>query len=151
IYRSGITGSGHSTETPVPGKQGDLKYFYTQNMAIHYLLSGDDRFRESAEQMAGRIADLWNPWWDGERAWTERHAGFMLLDYLWAGIVSDNRSAEFLADADDVVDAVLDVQNSYPPGYNSTTARCFTHTADAHGEDFGYWGCSPWMSAILAD
>ncbi|MCC6559254.1 MAG: hypothetical protein IT372_40545 [Polyangiaceae bacterium] len=146
IYRSGISASG---DTPVPGKYGNLMYHYAQNMAIHYLLSGDDRFRESAELISTRIGQLWNPWWNGERHWTERNAGFMLLAYVWTAIVSDNRSAEFWGKADDVVNASLDVQNSYSGG--SSTARCFAHTADSHGEPYGYWGCSPWMSAILAD
>lgn len=154
IYRSGITGSGSSTDIGVPGKAGDLKYFYVQNMALHYLLSGDDRFRESAEQIAGKVGDLWDPWYinDGHH-WTERNAGFMLLAYVWAAIVSDNRAAEFAALADDTVDAVLDRQAENPPGggYSNQNARCFSHSADAHGEDYGYWGCSPWMSAILAD
>jgi hypothetical protein len=151
IYRSGITGSGSSTDIGVPGKQGDLKYFYAQNMAIHYLLTGDDRFRESAEQIAGKVGDLWEPWYNGNM-WTERNAGFMLLAYVWASIVSDNRAAEFAALANDVVDAALDLQADDPPGgYANANARCYAHSADAHGEDYGYWGCSPWMSAILAD
>jgi hypothetical protein len=150
IYRSGITGSGSSVDIGVPGKQGDLKYFYAQNLAIHYLLTGDDRFRESAEQIAYKASLLWNPWYDGGW-WTERHAGFQLLAYVWAANVSDNRAAEFAALADELVDASIDLQESSPPGYNSQTHRCFAHTADAHGEPFGGWGCSPWMSAILAD
>ena len=43
------------------------------------------------------------------------------------------------------------MQESFPAGYGDADARCFAHTADAHAEDFGTWGCSPWMSAILAD
>src|SRR5262249_27556097 len=42
-------------------------------------------------------------------------------------------------------------QETYPKGYADTAARCFAHSAEAHDEDFGYFGCSPWMSAILAD
>jgi len=150
IYRRGLTGSGSSLAIGVPGKASDLKYYYAQNMAIHYLLTGDDRFRESAEQVAYKMSLMWDPWYDGG-FWTERHAGFQLLAYTWAAMVSDDRASEFRDLADDAADAVLDVQASNPPGYNSTTARCFAHTASAHGEDFGYWGCSPWMSAILAD
>lgn len=150
IYRRGLSGSGASLTIGVPGKTDDLKYYYAQNMAIHYLLTGDDRFRESAEQVAYKMSLMWDPWYDGG-FWTERNAGFVLLAYTWAAMVSDNRAAEMTALADDAVDAFLEVQASNPPGYNSATARCFAHTADAHGEDFGYWGCSPWMSAILAD
>jgi hypothetical protein len=36
-------------------------------------------------------------------------------------------------------------------GYADQDARCFAHSADAAGEPYGYFGCSPWLSAILAD
>jgi hypothetical protein len=150
IYRLGITGTGSSTKIGVPGKAGDMKYYYAQNMAIHYLLSGDDRFRESAEQIALKMKTMWDPWYDGS-FWTERNAGFLLLAYVWAGLVSDDKAAQFATLADDTVAAVLEVQCKNPPGYLNQNARCFAHTASSHGESFGYWGCSPWMSAILAD
>jgi len=152
IYRAGITGSGDATDIGVPGKSGDLKYFYAQNMAIHYLLSGDERFRESAEQIAARMTDLWSPVYAGDdRPWTERRAGFLLLAYQWASAVSDDRAEHFAALADEAVAAFLGVQDTYPLGYDDGDARCFAHAAAAHAEDFGTWGCSPWMSAILAD
>ena len=40
---------------------------------------------------------------------------------------------------------ILRTKGSFPD------ARCFAHTATAHGESWGGSGCSPWMSAILAD
>ena len=152
IYRAAMTGAGDAVDNGVPGKAGDLKYDYTQNMAIHYLLSGDDRFRESAEQMAVSMGQLWTPEYGGDGgSWTERHAGFLLLAHVWAARVSDDRADELAALADKDVAAYLDIQAGYPPGYDSASARCFAHTAEAHSEDFGTWGCSPWMSAILAD
>jgi hypothetical protein len=67
-------------------------------------------------------------------------------------IVSDDVSASFRTLADAAVDAYLSVQATYPPGYTDMEARCFAHTTDAHGEGTGgYFGCSPWMSAILGD
>jgi hypothetical protein len=60
IYRAGITGSGSSTRIGVPDKSNDAKYHYAQGMAIHYLLTGDDRFREDAENVAIRMHDLWD-------------------------------------------------------------------------------------------
>jgi hypothetical protein len=151
IYRAGITGTGADTRIAV--SPDDLKYHYTQNMAIHYLLTGDDRFREAAEAVGRRAAALWpSPGYaGGSDFWTERHAGFALLAYDWAMIVSDDASAEFAALADTAVDAYLSLQDTYPVGYADANARCFAHSADAHGENFGYFGCSPWMSAILAD
>jgi hypothetical protein len=43
----------------VPGKTGDAKYYYAQNIALHYLMTGDDRFREGAEDVAEAYAALW--------------------------------------------------------------------------------------------
>ena len=151
IYRAGITGTGAATRIPIA--PDDAKYHYTQNMAIHYLLSGDDRFREAAEAVGRRTAVVWpSPGYaGGEDFWTERSAGFGLLAFVWAMIVSDDAAAEFRGLADAAVTAHLEDQEMYPVGYADTQARCFAHSAEAHSEGFGYWGCSPWMSAILAD
>jgi hypothetical protein len=153
IYGMGITGAGADITIPVPEATGDAKYHYAQNLAMHYLLSGDTRFRERAEDVADRMATLWpDPGYaGGADFWTERHAGFSLLAYVAAAQVSDDRSAEFLALADTAVQAYLDVMETYPEGWDDADARCFAHHADAHGEGYGYFGCSPWMSAILAD
>jgi hypothetical protein len=153
IYRAGITGTGSSTAIPVPNSAGDLKYHYTQGLAIHYLLTGDDRFREAAENVAIHAHDLWTSpgYAGGADFWTERHAGFGLLAYEWAAAVSDDRAALFTGWAGDAVSAYLSLQATYPVGYTNATERCFAHSAEAHGESYGYFGCSPWMSAILAD
>lgn len=152
LYREGITEAESALENGVPGKGGDMKYDYAQGMAIHYLLSGDDRFRESAEQLALAIGSRWSPHYsEGGASWTERHAGFLLLAHVWAARVSDDHGGELAALADEDVAAYLDVQAGNPPGHDDPDARCFAHTADAHGEDYGTWGCSPWMSAIVAD
>jgi hypothetical protein len=153
IYRNGITGAGAEARIGVPTAIDDLKYHYAQNLAIHYLLTGDDRFRESAEAIAERVAALWtSPGYDGGTDfWTERNAGFALLAYVWAGIVTDDRAARLRELADAAVDAYLEVQRRYPPDWTDAEARCFAHQAAAHDEPYGTWGCSPWMSAILAD
>jgi hypothetical protein len=152
IYRAGISGTGSSTRIGVPTSADDLKYHYTQGMALHYLLSGDDRFREAAEDVATRAHDLWpDPGYaGGADFWTERHAGFALLAYEWATAVSDDRAATFASWADVAVRAYLLMQDDGAHAWE-TDARCFAHSADAHGEAYGYFGCSPWMSAILAD
>jgi hypothetical protein len=153
MYRKGMTGTGTSTRIGVPGAVDDLKYHYNQNLAIHYLLTGDNRFRESAESLAQRVAALWGSpdYAGGSDFWTERHAGFALLAYVWADIVTDDHGTEFQELADDAVDAYLAMQSRFPSGWTDTAARCFAHSAEAHGESFGTVGCSPWMSAILAD
>jgi hypothetical protein len=153
IYRSGLTGTGTATRIGIPTAAADLKYHYTQNLAIHYLLTGDDRFRESAEDVAERVSKLWSSpdYAGGSDFWTERNAGFALLAYVWAGMVSDDQATQLGQLADDAVDAYVAMQAKYAPGWTDQAARCFAHTAEAHGESFGTWGCSPWMSAILAD
>jgi hypothetical protein len=152
IYLAGIVGTGTSTRIGIPTAEADVKYHYTQNLALHYLLSGDDRFREAAENVAIRMHDLWNdPGYDGGADfWTERNAGFSLLAYEWAALVSDDQVATFDGWASEAVAAYLALQDVADNAWEAD-ARCFAHHADAHDEPYGYVGCSPWMSAILAD
>jgi len=152
IYRAGITGTGSATRIGVPTAADDLKYHYAQGMAIHYLLTGDDRFREAAEDVAVRAHDLWRDpgYAGGADFWTERHAGFALLAYEWALAVTDDRAATIAPWAEQAVAASLAMQAVDAHAWEPD-ARCFAHHADAHGEPYGYFGCSPWMSAILAD
>lgn len=152
IYRAGLSGSGAGTTIGLPDQVDDLKYHYAQNLALHYLATGDDRFREAAEDVAERAHALWaSPGYDPPGFWTERHAGFGLLAYVWAAAVSDDEADTFRAWADEAVAAYVQMQATFPAGYDDPDARCFAHHADDHGEDYGYFGCSPWMSAILAD
>ncbi|MEZ4403821.1 MAG: hypothetical protein R3B06_27610 [Kofleriaceae bacterium] len=153
IYRAGLTGVGADTRIGVPTAADDLKYHYTQGLALHYLVTGDTRYREAAEQVALRAHALWpTPGYRGDdRFWTERHAGFALLAYEHAARVSDDQAATFAAWADEAVAAYLAHQDEFPANGAEPDARCFAHTAAAHDEPFGYVGCSPWMSAILAD
>ena len=133
----------------------DPKYQYAQNLAIHYLLTGDDRFQTAAEDMALGMTELWpDPGYaGGDDQWTERNAGFSLLAYVWGATVAGPRQAEILAAAGEAFLETLAVQATYPEGYDDATHRCFAHHGDAHDPDEGnpYFGCSPWMSAILAD
>jgi hypothetical protein len=153
LYRAGMTiTNGVATAIAPPTANDDLKYYYAQNMALHYLLTGDDRFREAAEAVSARIVGMWNPQYNGaDRFWTERHAGFTLLAHEWALMVTDDKAATIAARSEAAVTAYLNTQMTYPAGYTDPNARCFGHSATAHGEGYGYNGCSPWMSAILAD
>jgi hypothetical protein len=153
IYRAGMTiSNGVATGIAVPNASTDLKYYYSQGMALHYLLTGDERFREAAEAVSARVVTMWNPNYDGgDRFWTERHAGFALLAHEWAALVTDDKADVIEARAEAAVTAFLNVQNTYPASYTDPNARCFAHRASAHGESYGNIGCSPWMSAILAD
>jgi hypothetical protein len=153
IYRAGmVITNGVATNIAVPDAQTDLKYYYAQNMALHYLLTGDDRYREAAEAVSAKVATMWNPQYDGgDRFWTERHAGFALLAHEWALMVTDDQASTIAARAEADVTAYLATQTSFPSNYTDPNARCFAHSATAHGESYGYNGCSPWMSAIVAD
>lgn len=153
LYFDGLTGAGPTTQIGLMDKVGDVKFYYAQNLALHYLLTGDDRFRERAEDIAETMSVLWvSPGYaGGADFWTERHAGFALLAYVWAMIVTDDQADEFAQHARTAAQAYLDVQETYPEGYDDPDARCFAHSAEAHAEDWGYWGCSPWFSAVLAD
>jgi hypothetical protein len=64
--------------------------------------------------------------------------------------VSDNQSSTFNTWATQAVDAYLAMQDNARSG-SDANARCFAHSAEAHGEDYGTVGCSPWMSSIVAD
>jgi hypothetical protein len=153
IYLAGMTiSNGVTTGIAPPDANTDLKYYYGQGMALHYLLTGDDRYREAAEAVSAKVVTMWNPRYNGGSGfWTERHAGFALLAHEWATIVSDDKAAASAARAETAVTAYLDGQMAYPTNYSDPNARCFGHSAGAHGEDYGTMGCSPWMSAILAD
>ncbi len=153
IYRAGmVIANGVTTAIAVPSASTDLKYFYSQGMALHYLLTGDDRFREAAEAVSAKIDTMWDPAYDGtDEFWTERHAGFALLAHEWALAVTDDQTAAITARADEVATGALAAQAANRFGQSDPDVRCFAHTATAHGEDWGGNGCSPWMSAILAD
>ncbi|MBK7537863.1 MAG: hypothetical protein IPI49_21320 [Myxococcales bacterium] len=155
LYRAGLTldAEGVVSALAVPGASEDLKYHYSQGLALHYLLTGDDRHREAAEAIARRAARLWDSpgYAGGDDFWTERHAGFGLLAFEWAAVVSDDEAERFSQLADAAATAYLQLQDSYPPGYADREARCFAHSATAHSEPYGHDGCSPWMSAILAE
>lgn len=161
VYRQRILAS--STVPP----STDLKYNYTQNLAIHYLLTGDDRFREAAETVAGRSTISGYTGAYSTSFWTERHAGFGLLANVFAARVSDDRAAEFRTRAQTIVTNLIAIQNralslAGAPANKQLDAmhRCFGHTPMAH--DISEYVdldmpmaatlvCSPWMSAITAD
>ena len=153
IYLGGMTiQNGVTTAIAVPSASTDLKYHYAQGMALHYLLTGDDRYREAAEAISAKVVTMWDPSYDGtDEFWTERHAGFALLAHEWAARVTDDRMSQIAARADAAVSAFLAAQMATRFGQTATDARCFAHTAAAHGESWGGSGCSPWMSSILAD
>jgi hypothetical protein len=153
LYRNGMTGSGPDTDIGVPNGESDLKFFHAQSLAIHYLLTGDERFRESTEDLADAAAVLWiSPGYAGKKDfWTERNAGAALLAYVWAMMVTDDQAQQFADEAKKAVAAYLAIQDTYPEGYDDAEHRCFAHDSEAHGLGYSYFGCSPWMSALLAE
>lgn len=157
LYFSRVTLSGATASLNLPQGAGtDAKYVYTQNLAYHYILSGDDRFREAAEGVATLADGLWDPTYQNGQHWTERHAGFTLLALVHAAQISDDRGADLWSRAQARVDAYLAVQSGYTetPAHTQAMARCFAHDKVAADEDDSYPAtmvCSPWMSAILAE
>ncbi len=161
LYRQRLLAS--STVPP----SSDLKYVYTQNLALHYLLSGDDRFREAAETLANRSPVSGYTGAISTGFWTERHAGFGLLANVWAARVSDDQAATFRARANTIVtnliaiqDAALNLASAPANKMLGATHRCFAHTPVAHDASEyvnldsatpATLVCSPWMSAIAAD
>ncbi len=160
LYRQRLLAS--STTPP----SSDLKYNYTQNLALHYLLTGDDRFREAAETIANRSTVSGYTGAISTSFWTERHAGFALLANVYAARVSDDQAATFRTRANTIVTNLEAIQNttlnlaSAPANKMvPTTHRCFAHTPQAHdiSEYVNLDGaaatlvCSPWMSAIVAE
>lgn len=144
----------------------DLKYNYTQNLALHYLFTGDDRFREAAETIANRATVSGYTGAISTSFWTERHAGFGLLANVYAARVSDDQAATFRMRADTILTNLVAIQNtaltltSAPANKMlDATYRCFAHTPQAHDitEYVNLDGapatlvCSPWMSAIVAE
>lgn len=157
LYFRRVSLSGGSASLNLPQGGGtDAKYVYTQGLAYHYLLTGDDRYREAAEGLAALADGLFDPEYVSGQHWTERHAGFTLLAAVHAAIVSDDRAAALWATAARRVAAYLAVQASYTetPANSAAAARCFGHDKVAADENDPYPAtmvCSPWMSAILAD
>ncbi|MBL8951736.1 MAG: hypothetical protein JNK82_13220 [Myxococcaceae bacterium] len=161
VYRQRLLAS--STTPP----SSDLKYAYTQNLALHYLLSGDDRFREAAETIAGRSPVSGYTGAISPSFWTERHAGFGLLANVWAARVSDDQAATFRTRANTIVTNLIAIQDTSlsltgAPANKQldATYRCFAHTPVAHDSSeyvnldsamAATLVCSPWMSAITAD
>gem|GEM_PF-1338716 len=157
LYFARVSLRGGTATLDLPQGGGtDAKYVYTQGLAYHYLLSGDDRYREAAEGLATLADGLFDPEYTSGQHWTERHAGFTLLAAVHAAIISDDRAAELWATAARRVAAYLAVQASYSetPANSAASARCFGHDKVAADENDPYPAtmvCSPWMSAILAD
>jgi hypothetical protein len=130
----------------------DAKYSYTECSAIHYLLTGDERFLTSIRD----VADMWNEsnggWFSIEydlgRAWTERHFGF--------GWLANLHSWEILGRAEDslymmrCVDAIVDHINNPPDGWPAD--GIWRHLAHDH-QEWGFFalGASPWMASVVLD
>ncbi len=147
-YRGLLYGHGAETRVVIPGAVDDPQMYYAQGLALTYLMTGDTRYRESAEDVADALAVLWPA---AQRrpdvpGWTEQKAGLALLTWVWAMEVSDDRADVYRALADDAVDTWLAAQRPLRGG--PSDEGCFPHLRPNDG---GYYGCSPWQSALLAE
>jgi hypothetical protein len=140
----------------------DLKYVYPQAMHLHYLLTGDVRFRQAGEVMASLHRDRWDPWYRPERYerispdldpemnrefWTPRHEAYGLLGAVHGWEMTGNDS--YARRAREYGDALAAHQARPPDG----------RTPDGSWrQDWGLYdpsesrlpgATSPWMTAIL--
>jgi hypothetical protein len=154
LYRRGLTGDESKTRIGVPGAADDLKYHYSQGLAFHYLTTGDVRYREAAEDVALRAPRLVDrPGLRRRRRLLDRAPRRLRAPGLRvrrAGVRRSRRAVRRLGRdrGRRLPDGARQLPGELDP---IATPRCFAHSATAHGESYGYVGCSPWMSAILAD
>ncbi len=143
-------------------KAGDLKYVYPQAMHLHYLLTGDARFRQTGKVMARLLRDRWDPWYRPERYgqaspavdpeknrqfWTPRHQAYGLLGVVhgWemTGDVSYARRAREYADA-------LAAHQAQPPDGRPPDGSWRQDWAAYDASESQLPGAtSAWMTAIL--
>lgn len=137
IYRLAVTDFG------VP--ETDMEFSFAQGLAMHYLATGDDRFRESAEDIALDLADRIEAAGAMERL-DELHAGLALLSWVWAMAISDDHGQELGAIADRAVETWLAARDREPTRWSDPDARCFPHV-----DSSGTTRCTPWKSVVLVE
>jgi len=152
FYRSRINTSGSCIGSfNLGGKNCDAKYNYTEPFALHYMLTGDDRFVQTIRD----VAEGWNNGFDpdytvGNGFWTERHAGFGWLAAIHAyealGTQSYRDRMNYYANT-------LFAHVTTPPDGQGADG-CWRHDANDHDAsefDSNYAGCSPWMTTMILD
>jgi len=139
----------------------DLKYVYPRAMHLHYLLTGDERARDTGLLMARYCLDNWDPHYRPDRSsgphddsgenghWTPRHQGFGMLGVLHGWELTGDPA--YWEKCKEYVEA-CDAHQSRPPdgqppdgSWRINWARYDPSEAKFEG------GASAWMTAILCD
>src|SRR3989344_1466322 len=132
-------------------RSGDWKYTYAEPLAIHYLLTGDERFKTTISSVASGWRNGFDPSYTvGNGFWTERHAGMGWITALHAWQILGTQSTKDYAlyYANTLINHV-----SNPPD-NRGADGCWRHQSYDHdSSEFNsdYAGCSAWMSTITLD
>jgi hypothetical protein len=131
----------------------DIKYAYCEGPAIHYLLTGDDRFVGTIEDICAFFNSDFGSFIRQDysrrrfRGFTERFAAFAMLAKMHAYDIIGK--PEYLADARQQVDHLYDMQNT--PVDKQKPDGSWRHNSGDHGEGGDNWGSSIWMSTYLID
>ncbi|MBA3355909.1 MAG: hypothetical protein H0U18_08215 [Pyrinomonadaceae bacterium] len=145
-------------------KGPDLKYVYPRAMHIHYLLTGDERMRETGKIMAQYCLKNQHPVYQpssitpsplgadperGRNFWTLRHQGYGLLGILHGWELTGDRA--YWAKARECVDAYYKHQRQPPDGRPPDgSLRQDWGLYDPNEATFK-GATSAWMMALLLD
>ena len=145
-------------------KGPDLKYVYPRAMHIHYLLTGDERMRETGKIMAQYCFKNQDPIYqptniipsplgqDPERArkfWTLRHQGYGLLGILHGWELTGDRA--YWSKARECVDAYYSHQRQPPDGHPPDGSLRQDWALYDPNEATFKGATSAWMMALLLD
>jgi hypothetical protein len=145
-------------------KGPDLKYVYPRAMHIHYLLTGDERMRETGKIMAQYCLKNQNPVYQpstitpsplgmdperGRKFWTLRHQGYGLLGILHGWELTGDRA--YWTKAQECVDAYYSHQRQPPDGRPPDGSLRQDWALYDPNEAIFKGATSAWMMALLLD
>ncbi len=145
-------------------KGPDLKYVYPRAMHIHYLLTGDERIRETGRIMAGYCIRNQDPVYQpatitpsplgvdperGRKFWTLRHQGYGLLGILHGWELTGDRA--YWAKARECVDSYYRHQRQPPDGRPADGSLRQDWALYDPNEATFKGATSAWMMALLLD
>jgi hypothetical protein len=145
-------------------KGPDLKYVYPRAMHIHYLLTGDERMRETGKIMAQYCLKNQNPSYQpsaitpsplgvdperGRKFWTLRHEGYGLLGILHGWELTGDRA--YWTKAQECVGAYYSHQHQPPDGRPPDGSLRQDWALYDPNEATFKGATSAWMMALLLD
>ncbi len=145
-------------------KGRDLKYVYPRSQHVHYLLTGDERMRETGERMARFCLASQDPVYDPKRYqpvdkeadpekerafWTLRHQGYGLLGILHGWELTGDLA--YWRKAKECVDAYVSHQRRPPDGRPPDGSLRQDWGLYDPSEALYTGATSAWMMALLLD